>query len=205
MLKHIFFAILVGVGMAACLDSREKNAEENAATAQEQSTTIPQEEEASAIDPALLVISKGQVGSIKIGTPIDQMRQNVPAGLTIADTTLQQEGQQYTAYTLHISGQGHGLLVEQLCEPSCKVWRINVNSPEFKTASGIGIGSKYDEVRQKYTIKYVSPGEGKFVAVAEEAGLSFILDESQLPKGNPAKLKPDDVPANTLVTGILVY
>ncbi|WP_242927510.1 mechanosensitive ion channel protein MscS [Pontibacter vulgaris] len=204
MFKNIIYAILLGIAMAACLDNRENVSEEKATTASETSPVIPSEE-IPEIDPATFLIAKDQAGSIKIGMPVEQMRQNVPAAFTITDTILNKEGQQYTAYVLKTAGEKRSLLVEQICEPACKVWRITVLSPDFKTASGIVIGSKYDEVRQKYKINYVSPGEGIFVAVDEAAGFSFVLDKPNLPAGNPANLKPDDIPANTLVKSILIY
>ncbi|EJF09765.1 hypothetical protein [Pontibacter sp. BAB1700] len=210
MLKNILYAILLGVGMAACLADRD-NTDEAASTTDTaieggpMTQTVESGTPSPATQPADFVIRKGQVGNIRIGMPIEEMRNQVPAGLQIRDTTLQNEGQQSTAYVFSGPDSPRGLLVEQTCDPDCQVWRIQVQGEEYKTAQGLGIGSKYSEVTQHHPIAYTSLGEAGFVAVSESAGMSFLLDTSQLDQNNLHNLKPDQVPANTLVRGILIY
>jgi hypothetical protein len=207
MFKNILYAVLVGVGMAACLDDRDNNENKQTNTTDTTGTAAITDKTAStpAPDPAAFVIAQGRVGFIQIGMPIEEMRGHVPTGYTIKDTTLSLEGQDYTAYVLHASGDNKGLLVEQQCEPGCTVWRLRVRDDNYKTAQGIGIGSKYGEVQQHFPISYVSPGEGNFVAVSEKAGLSFVLNTAQLPKERLHKLKPADIPANMIVESIFIY
>ncbi|MBF9254094.1 mechanosensitive ion channel protein MscS [Pontibacter sp. 172403-2] len=204
MVKHILFAILLGVSMAACLSQTDTDTPQT-----EVQETAPAEAVAEEAVPvpnlASFVIAKGRVGNVRIGMPIEDMRSRVAKGIAIADTTLTQEGTQATAYLLHPQNEQKGILVEQTCEPACRVWRISVHNARYKTMAGIGIGSKYGEVQQAYPITYLGMGEGNFVAVSEEAGLSFILDVSQLPREKLAQLKPTDVPANTQVKGMLIY
>ncbi|SIT93769.1 mechanosensitive ion channel protein MscS [Pontibacter indicus] len=210
MLKNILYAILLGVGMAACL-SDQANSDEaasNTASPTESSPmSDPMEADASpaVTDPADLVLAKGQAGHVRIGMPIEEMRSQVPAGQQIRDTTLQLEGQQYTAYVISSPESEGGVLVEQVCEPNCQVWRISIRSPDYRTAQGIGVGSKYSEVAQHFPITYTSLGEAGFVAVSETHGMSFILDTKQLDQSLLHQLKPGQVPANTLVQGILIY
>jgi len=206
MLKHIFYAILLGVSMAACLSQNDTKTQQNAA--QQPLPAAPEttaEDATPAPDPSSFVIAKGRVGRVSIGMPIEGMRRQVTKGFILTDTTLTQEGTQSTAYLLHPQNEQKGILVEQTCEPACRVWRISVHSAHYKTPAGIGIGSKYGEVQQVYPITYTGMGEGNFAAVSEEAGFSFILDVSQLPHEKLAQLKPADVPANTLVKGMLIY
>lgn len=203
MLKNLLYAILLGVGMAACLDDRYETANEAIST--DAIPEVTEEPAAPAPDPADFVIAKGRVGILQLGMPVENMRLQAPQGQTLVDTTLHLEGQAYTAYVVKSSSSPKGIVIEQLCEPDCKVWRINVRDEDYRTAEGIGIGSKYGEVRQHYPIKFVSQGEAGFVAVSEKAGLSFILDTGQLNKAQLHRLKPDEVPANTQVKGILVY
>lgn len=206
MLKHILYAILLGVSMAACLSPNDTETQQNAA--QQTVSAAPEttaEDAAPAPDPADFVIAKGRVGKVRIGMPIENMRSQVADGFILTDTTLMQEGMQATAYLLRPQNEQKGILVEQVCEPACRVWRISVHNANYKTPAGTGIGSKYGEVQQVYPITYTGMGEGNFAAVSEEAGFSFILDVSQLPQGKLAQLKPADVPANTLVKSMLVY
>ncbi|WP_299702345.1 mechanosensitive ion channel protein MscS [uncultured Pontibacter sp.] len=211
MLKNLLYAILLGVGMAACLADRDNSDDatitdtDPAVEGGPMTETVELETPEATPDPADLLISKGRVGNIRIGMPIEEMRSQVPSGQQIKDTTLQLEGQQYTAYVFSSPNSPSGLLVEQVCEPDCRVWRISVSSNAYQTAQGIGVGSKYSEVAQHYPISYTSLGEAGFVAVSETAGLSFILGSSQLDKNQLHRMKPDQVPANTLVQGILVY
>ena len=204
MFRNIIYAILLGVGMAACLSQREEDTgietnEPNTATDSETTDNI------ATPDPATFVIEKGRVGSITIGAPIDSMRNQVPVGYTIADTMLIQEGTQSTAYLLKPENQPKGLLIEQACNTTCNVWRINVQHPDYKTPKGIAVGSKYSEVNQVYPISTVTLADGGFVAVSNSAGMSFVLDTSQLPKNRIASYTPETVPANTLVKRILIY
>jgi hypothetical protein len=193
--------------MAACLSQNEN---ENNGTTETEAT----EETASAAattepapDPAAFVVEKGRAGNITIGMPIDQVRQKVETKAEVKDTTLNLEGQQSTAYLLRPEGQEKGLLIEQQCEPNCKVWRISVQSQDYKTAKGIGVGSTYDEVKQAYPISNVSLAEGNLVAVSEEAGMSFELEDTQLPQDSNKKGKynPANIPATTTVKRIMLY
>ncbi|GAB3203781.1 hypothetical protein ABID22_002020 [Pontibacter aydingkolensis] len=203
MIRNIIYAILLGVGMAACLSQREDEtgieSDQPATTEAEVSETTPSP------DPATFVIEKGHVGDITIGTSIDSLRNQVPAGYTIADTTLTLEGSQSTAYLLKPQNATKGLLIEQTCNPDCKVWRINAQHQDFRTPKGISVGSKYSEVQQQHSISTVTLADGGFVAVSKVAGLSFVLDTSQLPKNRIASYTPETVPANTLVKRILIY
>ncbi|WP_347158480.1 mechanosensitive ion channel protein MscS [Pontibacter chitinilyticus] len=199
LLKNVLYAVLLGVSMAACLSQHDDHPVQREAPESAEMTP------AAAPAPSNFRIDKGHVGAVRIGMPITDLRQQVPAGLAIADTTLLQEGNAATAYLLRAQNATEGILVEQACEPTCHVWRITVRNAQYKTAKDIRIGSTYQQVQQAYPISYVSTGEGNFVAVSKAAGLSFVLDQSQLPQHKLASLTPADVPASTRVKAILVY
>lgn len=203
MIKSFFYAILLGIGMATCMSERNSS-DTDELTNDEIITSATTVSEGRIQDPSLFVIAQGRVGNIKVGMPVQDMRQQVSAALSIADTMLQQEGRESTAYHLRPKGERHGLLIEQQCQKNCRVWRINVNSQEFKTAKGIGVGSKYDEVQQLYPISHISQEEGQLIAVSEKAGISFILSSTagSIPDQT---LTPSDIPANTIVKSLLVY
>lgn len=205
MLKNIFYAILLGVGMAACLSENSNEDSTQAEEVTEQTTDIEETDATPVPAPEHFVIREDGVGTIKIGMPIEEVRSNVTPGFAIADTTLMIEGQASTAYNLHLKDKTKGILVEQLCKEACTVWRINVKSTDFKTSKGIGVGSKYSEVQQFYPIQTVVLADGGLVAISEEAGMSFVLDRSQIPVNQRSVLTPATVPANTLVKSILVY
>ena len=191
--------------MAACLSQNDnESAEESEVQAQINATET---DATTAPDPALLVIEKGRVGNLEVGMPIDRVREQVAAGMVVNDTTLRLEGQQSTAYVLRRKNQERGLLIEQICEPNCVVWRINVESQDYKTSKGIGVGSKYGEVTKAYPIGTVALVDDNFVAVSEEAGMSFVLDDTQLPQDAEelGRYNPGNIPANTLVKRVILY
>lgn len=207
-IRNMIYAILLGVSMAACLSQQDEQATTaTEVTAPEESALPLLDEEAPATQPARanFAIAKGHVGDVKIGMPIAALRTHVPVGLHIKDTTLTQEGQQSTAYVLTPTGQQKGILVEQQCAQECQVWRISILSPMYKTAKGMGVGSKYGELQKAYDIKTVTFEEGNLVALAPEAGMSFLLDESQLTAEQLAQINAANLPANTLVKKVLVY
>jgi hypothetical protein len=204
MLKNLIYAILLGAGMAACLADNNNTAVTDAPDkAAIPDATVPDTQ--TEAQPTDFVLEKGRAGAIRIGMPIDELRQMQFIGQQLRDTTLQLEGQAYTAYTLHTTAGEPGLLIEQQCEPDCQVWRIRVLGNDYKTAQGLGVGAKYGEVAQQFRISYASLGDAGFVAVSEQAGMSFILNTSTLDSRKLHQLKPDQIPANTLVRSILLY
>ena len=204
-IKNIFYAILLGVGMAACLSQNEKDVgEQTAGTAREITET---ETAAQPITPTTeqLQIQPEKVGFISIGDDIEQMRQTIPTGFTIKDTTLQQEGTPATAYVISAETHSKGFLVEQQCNPTCSVWRLNVQSDKYKTPKGIAVGSAYSQVQKTHPISTVTLADGGLVAVAKEGGISFVLNTEQIPVNQRGRLTPGTVPAATPVKAILIY
>lgn len=206
MIRTILYAVLLGVGMAACLTDRDTATTDGETVLEETAAAgILEDGAAAPVDASLFVIAPGRIGHVSIGMPVVEMRRQVPSGFTIADTTLQLEGQAYTAYLLRPEGTAAGLLVEQQCNTDCRVWRISVQSQDFKTTKGIGVGSKLGEVQELYQISYIGQEEGRLVAVSEEARLTFILNSDELELSKASRVTAADIPANTLVSTVLVY
>lgn len=204
MLKNTIYAVLLGVGMAACLSQSDQEPSTGSGSTTG-SATLP-DTAAVADASTTLALRAGQAGPVQLGQDITRMREQVPASLTLADTTLMQEGMQSTAYTLKPANQPKGLLVEQRCQNNtCTVWRITVLHPDFKTSKGMGVGSKFGEVRQAHAIERITFEEGNLLALAPKSRMSFILDKSQFPELPTRNLAPTDLPENILVSKILLY
>ena len=205
MLKNIFYAILLGAGMAACLS--QKDGEDDDATAAASTEEVSASDTSQPAAPAAeqLRIAPGKVGFVTIGEAIEAMRQNIPEGFSIADTTLLQEGTQATAYLIKPVQHSKGILVEQQCNTTCSVWRLDVQSDAYQTTKGIRVGSTYGEVQQAHPISTVTLADGGLVAVAQDGNMSFVLHASQVPANQRARLTPQTVPADTQVKAILVY
>jgi hypothetical protein len=207
MLKNLLYAILLGIGMAACLSESSRDDKTDTNQVPEQLVTDPDQDAENKPSPEHFIIKKGSVGTLEIGMPVDDVLNKRIPGFAITDTILVQEGQEFTAYNMHLKEKSNtkGLLIEQQCNTGCQVWRINVKGSNFKTSKGIGVGSKYSEVQQFYPIETVVLADGGLVAVSQEAGMSFVLDSSQIPAKQRSNLSPATVPANTLVKSILIY
>ncbi|WP_205502671.1 hypothetical protein [Rufibacter psychrotolerans] len=152
-----------------------------------------------------LTLQRGQAGAVKIGMPIEELKKAYGYNkLREVDHTL--EGTTTKAFEVLGERRRPDLLVEQDCAGgACKVYRITVLNPAFKSASGVGIGSTLGQVKQNFSISRVSPGEGKLVAIAEADKMSFVLDMKGIPAERWGKLKVEDVPNTTQVTGVMLY
>ncbi|WP_181305677.1 hypothetical protein [Rufibacter sp. XAAS-G3-1] len=152
-----------------------------------------------------LTLQSGQAGAVKIGMSIDELRKAYGQNkLREIDHTL--EGTTTKAY--EVLGERHrpDLRVEQECAgAACKVSRITVLNPAFKTSNGLGIGSTLGDLKKSINITRVGTGEGNFVAISEDSRMSFVLDMRGIPSTRWANLQVKDVPNSTLVSGVMLY
>ncbi len=160
----------------------------------------------SAANPLFnLTLQSGQAGRVKIGMSIDELKK-VYGETKLRSIEHSIEGNTTAAY--EVLGERHrpDLRVEQECAgTACKVSRITVLNPAFKSQSGVGIGSTFRDVKENFKITSVAPGEIGFVAISEDAKISFVLDMRGIPSQRWAKLKVNDVPNSTLVSGVMLY
>ncbi|WP_207435558.1 hypothetical protein [Sabulibacter ruber] len=152
-----------------------------------------------------LTLQSGQAGMVRIGMPIEEMKKAYgETKLRTIDHTL--EGTTTTAYEVLGERRRPDLRVEQECTGNaCKVSRITVLNSAFKSQTGVGIGSTFGDVKKSFNITRVSPGESNFVAISETEKMSFVLDMRGIPAQRWAKLKVDDIPNSTLVSGVMLY
>jgi hypothetical protein len=151
------------------------------------------------------LITKSQVGPIRVGMAVNTMRKTVPAEI-LKEVPITREGRGYRAYEIrsNASAAQPSLLVEETCEPICKVWRIHVQDTAFKTKEGLGVGSTLAEVKKYYNISYLGGGETEIVAVSDEAKLTFMLDVSKVPPAKVPRLNVKNTPDDTPVIGLLI-
>jgi hypothetical protein len=149
----------------------------------------------------------GRAGQITINLPSDSLKKIVPAqNLKVSQREL--EGEKYTAYEIRNAKAGNQLLMlaeESCAHDSCKIFRIRILSPKFKTKEGIRVGSAFSEVKKAYQFSYVGLGETDFVALSENQRMAFTLDISKFPPKPLYKMKAGDIPDSTVVTSILMF
>jgi hypothetical protein len=157
-------------------------------------------------DPEKYQVKKGQVGNIKINMPVTDLINLIPSA-NLQPVAITREGRGYQAYEINYSGKETqpGLLVEEICEPACRVWRIQVKGPEFKTPEGLGIGSTLGEVKKYYPITYLGAGETEIVAVARAQKITFLLNVSKIPPKEVPFLNIKNTPDEVMVMGMLVF
>lgn len=163
----------------------------------------PAKEESEVLQKFRLVPS--QAGLARIGMTVDELNASVPAAMLV-EKEVNREGQLYTVYEIlnDTYSQETGLVAEPLCDPECRIYRIEVRDRKYQTEEGIGIGSTYGQVRQTLPIAYASAAEGNLVAVSEEAGMSFLLDQTAFSGEELRNIQKENIPDSTLVTGILL-
>ena len=146
-----------------------------------------------------------QVGSVKINMPITDFKKLIPAS-QLQEVKITREGRGYNAYEMK-KGTADGkpaLRVEEICEPTCRVWRVQVLDSAYKTPEGISIGSTLGEVKKHYPISYLGTGETEIVAVSEEKKITFMLDVSKVPAKQVPLLNLKNTPNEVPVKGILI-
>ncbi|MGV3541529.1 MAG: hypothetical protein ACO1OQ_17055 [Rufibacter sp.] len=147
----------------------------------------------------------GQAGAVKVGMPIAELKKQYGEN-KIQETTLSQEGMETKAFEILGERRRTDLVVEQQCTgTNCKVSRISVMNPAFKTPEGVGVGSTFGDIKKSVNITRVGNGEGNFVAISENAKMSFVLDLKDIPAEKRASLKLKDVPATAVVTKIYLF
>jgi len=107
------------------------------------------------------------------------------------------------------------LLLEPLCEegqdnadgsPSdhCRIWRITVRDPAYRTAAGLGVGSRYGEVRLAAPVSFVGPTTMGIAATAEEWHMDFLLDPDPI-EVSRLPLRRETVHDSVRVIGVQLY
>lgn len=164
--------------------------------------TAPEDLAPLPADPgqARFQISPGQVGPIRIGMEVSQLKKLLPGQLK--ETALHLEGEQFRAY--QIGKFESGVLVEEKCAPSCQVWRIQVRDSVYRTSENLGVGSTLGEVKKHYPISFLGPGETEIVAVSDKKKITFLLDVSALPAGKVPRLNLENTPDSVKVLGMLI-
>jgi hypothetical protein len=174
-MKRLSYYILLLLAVWAC--QSEPGAGRQTDSALQAAEEAPAEEEDAVLRQ--FTLAAGQAGPARIGMTVDELKASVPAAMVV-EKEVNREGQLYTVYEIlnDTYSQETGLVAEPLCDPECRIYRIEVRDRKYQTEEGIGIGSTYGQVRQALPIAYASAAEGNLVAVSEEAGMSFLLDQT---------------------------
>jgi hypothetical protein len=203
MKNHIAFIFLLTL-LVSCSTDTKTTEKENAKNRTENTEKVTKPDLATLQQ---FDLKPGYAGQIQVNMPSDTLKKMVPAE-NLKTTERELEGQKHTAFEIRNAKTDNQLLLlaEESCEnKTCKIFRVRVISPKFKTKEGIRVGSTFGEVKNAFKFSYVGIGESDFVALSEEQRMAFALDIAGFPPKPLYKIKPADIPDSTKVTSILMF
>lgn len=138
--------------------------------------------------------ARDRLGPVRLGMTAAALRQAAPGA---KDTAWSQEGSQERGVLVPLEGEGRALAV--LAGDS--VMRVEVRDPQTRTREGIGVGSRYSELRAAYGPACAGIGEGIVVVWFPAApGASFALDAAVPANPGAARALAEGIPATSRVT-----
>ena len=137
---------------------------------------------------------RDRLGPVHLGMAAAALRQAAPGA---KDTTWSQEGSQERGVLVPLPGEGRALAVLG----GDTVMRIEVRDPQTRTREGMGVGSRYSELRAAYGPACAGIGEGIVVVWFPAApGASFALDAPVPANPGAARALAEGIPATSRVT-----
>ena len=127
--------------------------------------------------PDDFLIEHHRVGKVTIDAPAQAVYERFrSADIRLVDRRL--EGMLSPALVIapDRTGRRDALIVDLVCNEKLVVWRILVNDPAFKTAQGIGPGSRVGDLRKAYGSGRLISGEGNVGIWVESLSATFLVN-----------------------------
>jgi hypothetical protein len=148
----------------------------------------------SAATTAVAGEGRDRIGPVRLGMSSAALRQALPSA---RDTTWTQEGMSERGALAPLEGGGQALAVLS----GDSVARIEVRDPAVRTPEGLGVGSRFEELRSAYGTACADVGEGVVVVwFASAPGVSFALDTAVPADVAQLRANPDRLPGTARVT-----
>jgi hypothetical protein len=198
-MKYSFFLLLAVIFLNGCTPEKEKTVSETGETANQEEavaeTPEPNEE---------YRISREQAGFVKVNMKVEQLDSIFKKG-EVNKSTYKSEGQTYEAYFVTRNDKKEpSLRLETICNNNdCKIWRIKILDPEYRTGTGLGIGSKAGDIKKYHYIDWISSSAEPVIRL-ERLGLSFVLDKKTLPPAIVNSLVKENLPDSAKVESIYI-
>ncbi len=125
------------------------------------------------------LISDGKVGKLEINMDAAKLSSIFPAEKMKVKKSSSGDDE-YATYKIYGDNKKMAIEIESLCADICMVSRISVFSSQYKTLSGVGVGSSFAEVKKNYSMKYIIGGEGNniMIYVKEFRDVAFLVRAS---------------------------
>ncbi len=165
------------------------------------------------------LLAPGRAGTLRIGMLVGELRAHY--GPLLREVTLRREGEAFPAFALgkvRAPGEKNGtlpaVLLEPLCDDGddnpdgsvsdhCRIWRLTLRDPLYRTRTGVGVGSTFEAVRLGTPLTFVGPTTMGVAATAEAWQMNFLLNVSGLPDKLP--LRRETIPDSVRVVGVQLY
>ena len=162
-----------------------------------------------------LLLAPGRVGAVRIGMRVGELRAQY--GLMLRDVTIARDGEEYPAFAIGraTGSQLPALLLEPLCDDGdddatgnptdrCRIWRITIRDRRYRTASGLGVGSRYGDVRLAAPLSFVGPNPMGIAATVEPWQMNFLLDAEAI-AARKLPVRRETIHDSVRVTGVQLY
>ena len=146
-------------------------------------------------------IKDRELDGISIGMTVEDFLKVTNEKYSVKKETISLEGLESSIYNVYENEEI--IYAVELGMEERLVWRIWLYSVKFKTEKGIGIGNTLGELRENYTIKSYSVGEGKIAVFVEEIAVSFLLDSRQIPREWWSEMKYANLNDNVVIDLII--
>lgn len=154
--------------------------------------------------PAETSLGREKAGLAEINMPIDKL-DSVFGSTHVKKSSFEAEGQNYEAYFVYKnSADTPSLRLEGLCNDACKVWRIKVLDNDYRTETGLGIGSTVKEIKSYHIIDWVGNAEATPGLRIDRLGITFQLDSATIPTSIRSTLAIENLPDTAKVKSILI-
>lgn len=162
-----------------------------------------------------LLLAPGRVGNVRVGMRVGEVR--ALFGPALREVTLARGGEEYPAFAVGRVGREKlpALLLEPLCDNGdddatgaptdrCRIWRITVRDPRYRTATGLGVGSRYGDVRLGAPLTFVGPTPMGLAATVEAWQMNLLLDADAV-EARHLPVRRETIHDTVRVTGVQLY
>lgn len=160
-------------------------------------------------------LAPGRAGAVRIGMRVGELRARF--GLALREVTLRHGGDDFPAFALGHVGATKlpALLLEPLCRDGeddatgaptdrCRIWRITVRDPAYRTVGGLGVGARYADIKHGAPLSFVGPNPMGVAATVEDWQMNFLLDPDAI-EASKLPVHRETIHDSVRIVGVQLY